>query len=202
MRRVTAVLLVLGVAAGCAKQEEKVAAAPPAPGTREWKIQNATSAGPEAVVTGAKVLDIVPGDTVMPVLRPGTTDWTCYPDDPATPANDPSCSDSVAAQWYDAWMAHRPPHLTGIGVAYLLQGGQVASVTDPYKTKPDAGGSWVDLPPCVFLVVPDARALRGLPTAPAPDKPWVMYAGTPYAVLIVPQVRPAAAPEVPAAPQP
>jgi len=200
MQRAAVVMLALAALAGCAKKAEQQAAAPPAPGTPEWKIRNAMSAGPEYVVGGAKLLETVPGDTALPVLRPGTNDWTCYTDDPNTPANDPTCVDEAAEQWFDAWLAHRPPHLTGMGVAYALQGGQIASVTDPFKTKPDSGRAWVELPPCIFIMMPDARAYRGLPTTPTPGKPWVAWAGTPYAALIVPAATPSPAPATVPAP--
>jgi hypothetical protein len=203
MRRVAAaVILTAAVLAGCAKKEEKTAAAPPAPGTTEWKIQNAMSAGPEYVVSGAKLLEFVPNDSAMPVLRQGTNDWTCFTDDPTTPANDPGCADDEAMKYYEAWMEHQPPHLTGMGLTYSLQGGQVASVTDPFKVKPDSGQAWVDVPPSIFIMMPDARAYRGIATAPAPGKPWVLWAGTPYAVLVVPAATPGAPQPPAAAPQP
>lgn len=197
MRGAAAVMLAAVVLAACAKQEEKTAAAPPpAPGTPEWKIQNAMTGGPEYVVSGATLMEMVPGDTAPHVLRQGTNGWTCFADDPNTPANDPGCADDEAMKYYAAWMAHQPPRLAAMGVTWSLQGGQLASVTDPYKLKPDSGQAWVDIPPSVFIMMPDARAYRGLPTTPTPGKPWVVYAGTPYAVLVVP----AAAPGAPAAP--
>lgn len=202
MRRVAAAVILAAVLAGC-KKEEKVAAAPPAPGTTEWKIQNAMSAGPEYVVGGAKLLEYVPNDTAMPVLRQGTNDWTCFTDDPSTPANDPSCADDEAMKWHDAWMKHQPPHLTGMGLIYTLQGCQLPSTADPFKLRPDSAQAWVDVPPSIFVMMPDARAYRGLPTAPAPGKAWVLYAGTPYAMLVVPAAMPGAqVPAAAAAPQP
>jgi hypothetical protein len=198
-RVAAAVILMVAVLAGC-KKEEKQAAAPPAPGTTEWKILNAMSAGPEYVVSGAKLQEFVPTDTAMRVLREGTNDWTCFTDDPNTPANDPSCSDDEAMKWFDAFLAHLPPRLTGMGVAYALQGAQLASLSDPYKQKPDSGQAWVDIPPAIFIMMPDARAYRGLPTAPTSGKPWVLYAGTPYWVLVVPAAAPGSAAPAPAAP--
>jgi hypothetical protein len=192
-RFAAAVILAAAVLVGCKKEEKPAAVvAPPAPGTTEWKIRNAMSAGPEYVVSGAKLLEIVPSDTALPVLRAGTNDWTCFTDNPNTPANDPTCSDDQAMKWFEDFIAHRPPRLTGMGVAYALQGAQLASLADPFKQKPDSGQAWVDIPPSIFIMMPDARAYRGLPTTPTAGKPWVVYAGTPYAVLVVPAAMPAA----------
>ena len=191
----TAMMLVVGgalAASGCKKVEPKLAAAPPAPGTPEWKIQNAMSAGPEYVVSGATLMEFVPNDTAMPTLRAGTNGWTCFTDDPRTPVNDPGCVDDEAMKYYQAYLAHQPPRLTGMALMYALQGGQMGSITDPYKVTPDSGQAWTDIGPSVFIVMPDARAYRGLPTAPTPGKPWVIWAGTPYAALVVPAAAPAA----------
>jgi hypothetical protein len=194
MRVMRAVLVVAAVAAlaGCKKEEPKTADTPPAPGTPEWKIRNATSAGPEYVASAATVVEMVPNDTVMPTIRAGTNGWTCFTDDPRTPVNDPGCADDEMMKWYGAWLAHQPPRLTGMGLMYALQGSQLPSLTDPFKTAPDSGRAWVDVPPSIFIVLPDPRAFRGLPTAPVPGKPWVVFAGTPYAVLVVPAAAPAA----------
>jgi len=55
-----------------------------------WKIQNAMSAAPPAISRHATILDwpAKEGDQPM-VLRKGTNEWTCFPDDPGTPGNDP-----------------------------------------------------------------------------------------------------------------
>jgi hypothetical protein len=199
----TATMLVLGgalMASGCKKEEAQPAAAPPARGSTEWKIRNAMSAGPEYVVNAATLVDFVPNDTAMPTLRAGTNGWTCFTDDPRTPGNDPTCADDEAMKWYQAYLGHRPPRTSGMALMYALQGGQMASITDPYKLAPDSGQGWTDVGPAVFIVMPDVRTYRGLPTTPTPGKPWVAWARTPYAALVVPAAAPA--PAAPAAPAP
>jgi hypothetical protein len=199
----TALMLVLGGAlatAGCTKEQAKPAATPPAPGTTEWKIQNAMSSGPEYVVTGAKLVELVANDTATPLLRAGTNDWTCFTDDPRTPANDPTCADDEAMKYVEAYLAHQPPRLSGMALIYALQGSQMASIADPYKVTPDSGQAWIDIGPAVLIAMPDARAYRGLPSTPTPGKPWVMFAGTSYALLVVPAAAPARATPGPASP--
>jgi hypothetical protein len=197
----TAMMLVLGGAlAACGKERQPPPVAGPVPGTTAWKIQNAMGAGPEYVVGAATVLELVPNDTATPTLRAGTNGWTCFTDDPRTPVNDPTCADDEAMKYVEAYLAHQPPRLSGMALIYALQGSQMASSTDPYKITPDSGQAWTDIGPAVFIAMPDARAYRGLPTTPTPGKPWVMFAGTPYALLVVPAAAPAPAAPAPASP--
>jgi hypothetical protein len=178
---------------GCEKKAEPVAqaapAAPagPAPGTAEWKMQNAMSAAPRAVASGATLMEWGATPTAPPVqLRAGTNGWTCFVDNPGSPGNDPMCVDANFAAWATAWMGHKPPRITGFGVAYMLQGGTDASNTDPFKMRPDSGQPWVDTGPHVMVVVPDVAHLRGVSTDPKNGGPYVMWGGTPYAHVMVP----------------
>jgi len=184
---------VLTLAAACAKEEPKpsAAAAPagPAKGTPEWKIQNAMSAGPAAITAAATIMDMPGADGKMAQLRAGTNGWTCVPDDPSTPANDPTCADAGFMDWFGAWMQHKPPHLTAPALAYMLVGSSDASNTDPYKTKPDSGQEWVITGPHVMIAVPDPRSLSKFSTDWKSGGPYVMWAGTPYAHLMIPTSR-------------
>ena len=176
--------------AGCAKKEEPVAAAAPAgpaPGTMEWKVQNAMSAAPAAIASGATLMEWGATPTAPPIkLRDGTNGWTCFADVPATPGNDPMCFDNAFGAWATAWMGHKTPNITSFGVAYMLQGGTDASNTDPFKMAPDSGHQWVDTGPHVMVVIPNVQHLRGISTEPSNGGPYVMWAGTPYAHVMVP----------------
>ncbi len=88
------------------------------------------SAAPRAIAKNATIVD-QPGKEggEMPVLRKGMNDWTCMPDDPSTPANDPMCLDKNAVDWAKAWKSHTEPKLSGAGMGYMLQGGGSASNT-------------------------------------------------------------------------
>lgn len=181
-------VLALGLAA-CAKEQPQVAAAPPAgpaKGTPEWKIANAMSAAPTAIASAAAVMDLPGADGKMAQLKAGTNGWTCVPDDPNTPANDPTCTDAGFMDWFGAWMQHKPPHLTAPALAYMLQGAADASNSDPFKTKPDSGQEWVITGPHIMVAVPDARSLSKFSTDWKSGGPYVMFAGTPYAHLMIP----------------
>ena len=182
------------LAIACAKQEAPPPAqrpSGPARGTPEWKIENARSAAPVEIGTGATVLDWPTSETAAPVqLTSGTNGWTCFPDDPTTPANDPGCLNGEAMKWFNAMLKHQPPHVSTTGVVYELQGGMWASNTDPYKTAPDSGQRWNFTPPFVVIIAANPRAaFAGWPTTPDGGGPWVMFAGTPYAHLMVPVSR-------------
>lgn len=191
MRRMLAVLA-CALALACKKEQQAAAPPPePAPGTPAWKIANARTAAPFDVASGATVLDWPASDTAQPPqLAAGTNGWSCFPDEPNTPANDPFCADEEMMKWVNAWAKHQPPRLTAMGVGYALQGGESASDTDPFKLAPDSGQQWLVNPPTVVIVMPNPRAaFAGLPTTRTASGPWVMYAGTPYAHLMVPAGR-------------
>jgi hypothetical protein len=80
------------------------------PETTTWKIQNAMSAAPLAIAKNATIVDHTGKEGgEMAVLRKGSNDWTCLPDDPSTPSNDPMCLDKNAMDWAKAWKTHAEP---------------------------------------------------------------------------------------------
>jgi hypothetical protein len=95
--------------------------------------------------------------------------------------------DSNAMKWADAWIHHKPPPDNVVGVMYMLEGGTDASNTDPYATKPTAENDWIKTGAHV-MVVGSKQVLAGYPAGQKPDTsaPYVMWAGTPYAHLMVP----------------
>jgi hypothetical protein len=153
-----------------------------------WKIQNAMSAAPPAVSKAATIMDFPPSEGAeMPVLRPGTNGWTCLPDMPETPANDPMCMDKMAMQWAGAWMGHKDPSLASNGIGYMLQGGGSASNSDPFAMKPTAGETWMKEPPHVMLFPAGGKIDSSVyGSDPKSGGPWIMWGGTPYEHLMVP----------------
>ena len=65
----------------------------------EETIKNAMSAAPEAVGKNSTVMN-----WDMKELQKGTNGWTCLPDDPTTPTNDPMCVDENGLLWLHAYM--------------------------------------------------------------------------------------------------
>lgn len=166
-----------------ASGNETAAANNAAPGD---PVASAESAAPASL---AKNASIVTADASgkMTEVRKGTNGWTCMPDSPTTPGPDPMCFDANAGKWIAAMLNHKPPPEGVVGMMYMLEGGTDASNTDPYATAPTADNDWVKTGPHV-MVVGSKELLAGYPSAAKPDTsvPYVMWAGTPYAHLMVP----------------
>lgn len=149
-------------------------------------VASAESAAPAAIAQKASIVTL-DANGAMSTVRQGSNGWTCMPDSPTTPGPDPMCFDANAGKWVDAWVHHKPPPAGTVGVMYMLEGGTDASNTDPYATKPTAENNWVQTGPHL-MVVGSKEVLAGYPSGPKPDTaaPYVMWAGTPYAHLMIP----------------
>lgn len=149
-------------------------------------IASAQSAAPAAISSKATIVTLT-DKGVMTTLRKGTNGWTCMPDAPDTPGPDPMCFDANAGKWAEAWVGHKPPPAGAVGVMYMLEGGTDASNVDPYAKKPTATNAWIKTGPHI-MIVGSKEVLAGYPSGATPDTsaPYVMWAGTPYAHLMVP----------------
>lgn len=187
MRRTNGLLggLILGLACAGPVHGENMNMASPAAPSDAALIESAMSAAPPAVAKSAAIV-AMGSDEKMRTLRQGANGFTCMPDNPTTPGPDPMCLDANALAWAMAWMQHKPPPQK-VGVMYMLAGGTDASNTDPYAQKPTAANHWIKTGPHV-MVVGDAAMLSQYPASPDPDtsQPYVMWAGTPYAHLMMP----------------
>jgi hypothetical protein len=172
--------------AGCFVCGASVAIA--APQNADLLVASAVSAAPASIGRDAMVVSMDHRGG-MAVLRKGTNGWTCIPDDPGTPGNDPMCLDANGMAWMDALNAHKPPPKGKMGLSYMLQGGSDASNLDPFVTAPPAGAKWVTTGPHLMILDADAAESSGYPTkqaAPDTSKPYVMYGGTPYQHIMLP----------------
>lgn len=146
------------------------------------RIRNALSAAPLSVSQGAQVMEM--NGTV---LREGLNGWVCIPDDPALANNSPMCVDAAWLEFLDAWMKKRAPRVTTVGIGYMLQEDFPSSNTDPFATGPTPENQWVaNSGPHIMVIFPNTSALAGYATDPRNGGPWVMWAGTPYAHVMVP----------------
>jgi hypothetical protein len=121
------------------------------------------------------------------VVRIGSNGWMCLPDDPNTAGTDSICMNESWRNFMDALKNKKKPTYTQVGIAYMLQGDRPVSNTDPYATEPKPGDDWVDqLGAHIMVLLPDADTLKSVPTNPRNGGPWIMWAGTPYAHLMIP----------------
>ena len=79
----------------------------------EAKIENAMSAAPSAISANATILDNELDDAgKFVVLREGSNGWSCFPDAPRSPGNDPQCLDQTWMDWLYAFVAGEEPNTT------------------------------------------------------------------------------------------
>jgi hypothetical protein len=161
-----------------------------APEASKDPITSAESAAPASISHHAAIMT-ADMSGAMKTVREGTNGWTCMPDDPQTPGPDPMCMDANAAKWAQAMLSHKAPPEGAPGLMYMLEGGTDASNSDPYATKPTATNDWIKTGPHL-MIVGSKELLAGYPSGAKPDTsaPYVMWAGTPYAHLMVPVGKP------------
>lgn len=152
-------------------------------------IDWALSAAPPAIAAGAAVANMG-DDGKLTVLRKGSNGWTCLVHDPGTPSGHPLCVDQNGLDWMMAAMTGREPDPDRVGYSYMLQGGTAWSATDVTATQLAPGqADYVHVPPHIMILNARVAASSGFPSGePNPDthKPFVLYGGTPFAILIIP----------------
>ena len=187
------VLVAATVAVGLARSARVAsqdAGSPAAGQDAAAKIANAMSAAPSSIAEKATILDNeLDAAGRFVVLREGGNGWSCFPDTPGTPSDDPMCLDQTWLDWFSAYMAGEEPNVTVAGLAYMLQGGTDASNTDPFATEPAAGEEWITSPPHVMLLLPGELDPAAFSTDHHSGEPFIMWAGTPYEHIMMPMAE-------------
>ncbi len=117
----------------------------------------------------------------MQTLQTGTNGFTCMVFGP-----DAGCADKNAMTWMNAYLTHTTPPPV-VGFAYMLAGDSGASNTDPFSMTQTATNHWIVTGPHVMIFGPFVKTLGYPMTVDAdPTKPYVMWADTPYAHLMIP----------------
>lgn len=149
-------------------------------------IKSAEAAAPASVSSKATIYAMDAGGQ-MRTLREGSNGWWCMPDTPSSPGPDPMCGDANSMEWAMAWIGKTDPPKGKVGFMYMLAGGSDTSNTDPYATGPAEGNAWISTGPHV-MVVNATDMMAGYPASEVPDTaaPYIMWAGTPYAHLMIP----------------
>ena len=151
--------------------------------TNETKIKRALSAAPANVASRAKVVDMDEKGN-MTVLRDGDNGITCVAGHMGVVGDPPACMDAAGLQWVLDWMAHKPkPTNTQPGIVYQLAGATDWSATDPWATS----GTPHKWPPGWVITWPFDPVTTGLSSRPKRTGTWIMWAGTPYAHLMINQ---------------
>ncbi len=143
-------------------------------------MAQALSAAPQGVAKDAAVAREGKNGS-MRTLRAGNNGFTCM-----IMGTDKMCNDRNSMMFFHALMKHvRPPNK--VGISYMLAGDEGASNTDPYAAGKTADDHWIVTGPHIMVVGPVAKAL-GYTEAqdPDPNKPYMMWAGTPYEHAMIP----------------
>lgn len=158
------------------------AAAPQEQISDEELFNSLEGAAPPEVMADATVLNVMP-DGTMETVREGTNGWTCM-----DPGGAPMCADAGGFEWAKAYMA-KGDAPRKLGFIYMLKGDSGVSNTDPYGMTETPDNNWVITGPHVMIV--GAKAKDMMQTYPRaakadPEKPFVMWPGTPYEHLMLP----------------
>ena len=144
-------------------------------------MQHLKGAGPDEVVKGATIMNAT-ADGKMKTIQAGKNGWTCM-----DAHGIPMCADKAGMEWVDALVA-KAPAPQKLGFIYMLKGDDGASNTDPYATKETPTNNWIKTGPHVMIVGAGAKEMmQAYPRDPKgdPNKPYVMWAGTPYEHLML-----------------
>ena len=154
------------------------------PTQRRAAVSEALSAAPAEVAAHARVVDMEGH-----VLREGDNGYTCMPSPVGTPVgrHAPMCLDETWLAAMQAYLHHdtsfRP---RSVGIAYMLQGDTGTSNINPYDEHRTRDNQWVEEGPHLMMIEPDPARLRDYSTDPHHGGPYVMWANTPYAHIMIP----------------
>ncbi len=148
-------------------------------------IHAAEEAAPARISSLAAIARLEPTGKVT-MIRPGSNGFTCtlMPDG----SNAPFCGDRNGFPWMVAAMSHqpKPPSATQPGIGYMAKGGvHYEKASGEIVMAPSAGTKEVKEPPHWMLLWPVDPATSGIPTRPNAGGTYIMFAGTPYAHLMI-----------------
>jgi hypothetical protein len=162
----------------------------PAGMTHDQTVAAASRGGPAFITQNATIAWIDSAANVH-VMRTGTNGFTCAivrPD----PFAGAICADQVAFAWELAMLhgAATPPAQTAPGIAYMAEGGvhyedAAGNVLMEHELHHSATSRRVREPAHWMLIWPYDPAATGLPTRENGAGSYIMFAGTPWAHVMI-----------------
>jgi hypothetical protein len=148
-------------------------------------IKAAEAGAPAEIATKAAIAKLDAKGAVA-IVRAGTNGFTCIVGVPGDP-DAPFCADQNAFTWIvSAASGQAKPANTAPGIAYMAQGGtHHETATRDVMMMPGPTTHPVREPPHWMLMWPFEAAASGLPTKENASGVYIMFAGTPYAHLMV-----------------
>ena len=151
----------------------------------EAYIRRAESGGP-AEIAGEATIGRIDARASFVEVRRGSNGVTCVVGVPGDEES-PFCADQHGLQWIlDAWASKPRPTNTAPGVIYMARGGlhhETASGEIAMFQGPDT--TPVREPPHWMLMWPFDPEVTGLPTKENDAGVYIMYAGSPFAHLMI-----------------
>jgi hypothetical protein len=168
--------------------------------TVAWQVAVAVLPLPDSMRAGAEVLGYrAPGGPLVP-LRAGTNDMICLTDSPDIEGYAANCYHKSLAAFM---LRGRVLRAAGITKRPAVDSARLAEITAGTLKMPKgpatlyslyadsvnfdpAAGRPTGARTLISVYVPYAtEASSGIPTQPATDRPWLMYAGKPWAHLMI-----------------
>ena len=154
-------------------------------GDDEAYVRRAESGGPAEIAAAATIARIDARATLV-VVRPGSNGVTCVVGVPGD-EDSPFCADEHGLQWIlDAWASRPRPTNAAPGVIYMARGGlHHETATGEIATFEGPDTVAVREPPHWMLMWPFDPEVTGLPTKENDAGVYIMYAGSPFAHLMI-----------------
>ncbi len=162
------------------------------PGMSHGQVVEAASAGGPTAISQNATIGWIDSTGAFVQMRGGTNGFTCaiiVPD----PIGGPICGDAVASAWLMAFLTGQPqpPVAATPGIAYMARGGShyedaQGNVLMEHDRSPHAPGARrVTEQAHWMLIWPMDPATTGLPTRENGTGAYIMFAGTPWAHVMV-----------------
>ena len=147
-------------------------------------MKRALTGAPRSISSEAAVARIEKDGNVTS-LREGKNGFTCSNLDDG--GNSPVCADEAGWEFLVSAFTHQPkPKSTKPGIAYMMQGGRHWETSSgEIVMGPEKNAKMSNEPPHWMLLWNFDQETSGLPTHPTPQGTYIMFAGTPYAHLMV-----------------
>jgi hypothetical protein len=150
----------------------------------EEKIARAITAAPAEITDDATILDVD-----LSVLRAGTNGWTCLPGVYLFRGNkSPMCNNATWMKMMAANAALEDFSAESVGISYMLAGDYIGTNAHPMANVPVNGGVFVPAGARMMVLYPNMDEVADLPRDSKLGGPWLMWADTPYAHVMIPIV--------------
>ncbi len=184
-RNVALVLVALALATRARAQMEH-----PAGMSHQQVVEAAMAGGPASIARDAAIAWVDSAGT-MHQMQPGTNGFTCFIARP-DPFHGPLCGDANAVAVFTAMLkgASAPPAISAPGIMYMAGGGvhyedAQGNVLMEHDLSPHAPGSRRVIEPPHWMLMWNYTAASGLPTRENASGVYIMFAGTPWAHLMI-----------------